>query len=160
MGPCGRYRHRVELVVDRLTVRGRDRGRLNEAVERALELSSGEIIIASPDDDEEDRLSRRYSCPSCGQGFEPLVPQSFSFNHQEGMCPVCDGLGTGEGIDRDLLVPDRRLSIREGGIAVWGPVEGEFGDLLAVAGLRSIRPVGTRPVCPATRACGRRCRAW
>ena len=129
-----RYRHRVELVVDRLTVRGRDRGRLNEAVERALELSSGEIIIASPDDDEEDRLSRRYSCPSCGRGFEPLVPQSFSFNHQEGMCPVCDGLGTGEGIDRDLMVPDRRLSIREGGIAVWGPVEGEFGHLLAVAG--------------------------
>ena len=131
-----RYRHRVELVVDRLTVRSRDSGRLNEAVERALELSSGEIIIASPDDNEEDRLSRHYSCPSCGRGFEPLTPQSFSFNHQEGMCAVCEGMGTGEGIDRDVLVPDRRLSIREGGIAVWGPVEeeSEFAHLLEVAG--------------------------
>ena len=64
------------------------------------------------------------------------MPQSFSFNHHEGMCAVCEGLGTGEGIDRDLLVPDRRLSIRKGGIAVWGPMdrESEFAKLLEVAG--------------------------
>ena len=130
-----RHRHRVELVVDRLVVRGRDRARLNEAVERALELSSGEVVIISSDDDDEDRLSRRFSCPSCGRGFNALVPQSFSFNHHEGMCSVCEGLGTGEGVDRDLLIPDRTLSIRQGAVTVWGEVgDTLFGSLLATAG--------------------------
>ena len=100
-------RHRVELVVDRLTVRSRDSGRLNEAVERALELSSGEIIIASPNDNEEDRLSRHYSCPSCGDAFSPLHPQSVSFNHQQGMCSVCEGIGDGDHLIGVAGLPDR-----------------------------------------------------
>ena len=130
-----RHRHRVELVVDRLAVRARDRGRLNESVERALELSGGELIIASPDDTREDRLSRRYSCPSCGQAFSPLAPQSFSFNHQQGMCKVCDGLGVGEGIDRELIVCAPQRSVRDGAIEPWGAIEDEgFARLLEAAG--------------------------
>ena len=130
-----RHRHRVELVVDRLSVRIRDRGRLNESVERALELSGGELIVASPDDAQEDRLSRRYSCPSCGQAFSPLAPQSFSFNHQQGMCKVCDGLGVGEGVDRELIICDPQRSVRDGAIEPWGAIEDEgFTRLLEVAG--------------------------
>jgi excinuclease ABC subunit A len=117
-----RLRHRVELVVDRLSVSAKSRGRLAESVERALELSAGEVLIAGDDDEEEVRYSRRFSCPDCGRSFAPLVPQSFSFNHHQGMCPVCDGLGTGEGLDRDTLLPDRRLSIRQGAVEVWGPI--------------------------------------
>ena len=119
-----RYRHRVELVVDRLAVRPGDRGRLNESVERGLGLSEGEIVIASPDDEDDDRFSRRFSCPSCGLGFAPLHPQSFSFNHRDGMCPICEGLGLGEGFDRDQVIPDLRLSIRDGAVSVWGPLQG------------------------------------
>jgi excinuclease ABC subunit A len=117
-----RLRHRVELVVDRLVVSTKSRGRLAESVERVLELSAGEIVIAGADDTEEVRYSRRYSCPDCGRSFAPLVPQSFSFNHHNGMCQVCEGLGTGEGLDRDTLIPDRRLSVRQGAVEVWGPI--------------------------------------
>ena len=120
-----RLRHRVELVVDRAVVSASQRGRLAESVERALELSSGELVVAGADDAEEVRYSRRFSCPDCGRGFAPLAPQSFSFNHHDGMCPVCDGLGTGEGVDREALLPDRRLSVREGAVEVWGPLAGE-----------------------------------
>ena len=117
-----RLRHHVELVVDRIAIAAKGRGRLAESVERALELSAGEIVIAGADDNEEVRYSRRFSCPDCGRSFAPLVPQSFSFNHQDGMCTVCEGLGTGEGLDRDALIPDRRLSVRQGAIEAWGPI--------------------------------------
>jgi len=130
-----RHRHRLELVVDRLSVRTRTRSRLHEAVERAVDLSGGEVVVISPDDEQQDRFSRRYSCPSCGTAFEPLTPQGFSFNHPQGRCPVCEGLGLGEGIDRDLIVSDRRLTIREGAVEVWGPIEDpDFARLLQVAG--------------------------
>ena len=132
-----RLRHRVELVVDRLAVQTRSRGRLHEAVERALDLSGGELVVTSPDDAEEDRFSRRHSCPSCGRGFETLAPQSFSFNHHQGMCTVCEGLGIGEGVDRDLVVPDPALSVRQGAVAVWGELgdaDAAFIDMLERAG--------------------------
>ena len=130
-----RLRHCVEIVVDRLSVRARERSRLNESVERALALSGGELVIASPDDEQQERYSRRFSCPDCGRSFEPLVPQSFSFNHQQGMCPDCEGLGLSEGLDREALVPDRSLSLREGAVAVWGPLEDEqFISFLEAAG--------------------------
>ena len=135
-----RHRHHVELVVDRLVVRARDRSRLTEGIERALELSGGELVVLTAPDDsgvepEEMRLSRRFSCPDCGRSFEPLIPQSFSFNHHHGMCPVCEGLGTGEGVNRDAIIPNRLLSIRDGAIELWGPVvRGEFADTLEVAG--------------------------
>jgi excinuclease ABC subunit A len=129
-----RLRHRIELVVDRIVVRERERGRLNESVERALELSDGELVVYSPDENEETRYSRRYSCPSCGDAFSTLHPQSFSFNHQQGMCSVCEGLGEGEGVDRDLIIEDQSLSVRDGAIALWGAIEDiEFTRILEIA---------------------------
>ena len=129
-----RHRHRIELVVDRLAVRASDRGRLTESVERALELGGGELVVAAPDDETEERLSRRYSCPECGRAFSPLSPQCFSFNHQQGMCQVCEGLGLGLGVDRERVVVPH-LSVREGAIRAWGPVQDpEFARLLSVAG--------------------------
>jgi len=131
-----RMRHSVEIVVDRLAVRARSRGRLAESVERAVDLSGGEVVVWGPDDGEETRYSRRFSCPSCARSFTPLVPQSFSFNHHDGMCSVCEGLGTGEGVDRELLLPDRRLSVRQGAVSVWDEVPrgSVFGRTLQVVG--------------------------
>ncbi len=129
-----RLRHRIELVVDRLVVRERERGRLNEAVERALELSGGELIVFSPDEATETRYSRRYSCPVCGDAFSTLHPQSFSFNHQQGMCPICEGIGEGEGVERELIISDLSLSVRQGAIDLWGKIEDpEFVRILAIA---------------------------
>ena len=127
-----RMRHTVEIVVDRLAVRARSRGRLAEAVERAVELSGAEVVVWGPDDGEETRFSRRFSCPVCARSFGVLVPQSFSFNHHDGMCTVCEGLGTGEGVDRELLLPDRRLSVLDGAVSVWDEIKPDsvFGRTL------------------------------
>jgi excinuclease ABC subunit A len=130
-----RHRHRVELVVDRLQVRTEQRPRLREGVERALELSGGLLVVVSPDEGEQVRFSRHLSCPACGRTFDPLTPQSFSFNHREGMCTDCEGLGESEGLDRSLIIGDRSLSLRQGAITLWGPIDGgPFADLLAGVG--------------------------
>ena len=130
-----RHRHRIELVIDRLTVRSGQRGRLREGIERALELSGGLAILLSPDDEEITRFSRHLSCPDCGRTFDPLLPQSFSFNHREGMCPDCEGLGETEGLDRERIIADRRLSVRQGAIVPWGEVEDpDFARMLKIAG--------------------------
>ena len=130
-----RHRHRIEMVIDRLAVRPDQRTRLREGVERALELSGGLLLALSPDEEEQIRFSRHLSCSQCGCTFDPLVPQSFSFNHREGMCPDCEGLGEGEGLDRDLIVPDRSLSIRQGAISLWDEVtDPDFVRLLEEVG--------------------------
>ncbi len=130
-----RHRHRVELVVDRLSARKGDRGRLNEAVERAVELSGGEILVLTADGDQESRFSKSFSCPQCGNSFDPLNPRRFSFNHQEGMCQICEGLGIDEGFDRDLVFANRGLSVRAGAIAPWGLLpQSDFTRMLEIAG--------------------------
>jgi len=130
-----RHRHRIEMVIDRLAVRPDQRTRLREGTERALELSGGLLLAVSPDEEEQIRFSRHLSCSQCGRTFDPLVPQSFSFNHREGMCPDCEGLGEGEGLDRDLIVPDRTLSIRQGAISLWDEVtDPDFASMLEEVG--------------------------
>lgn len=115
-------RHKIELVVDRIIPSSREIPRLNESVERAIELSHGEVIVLDTENKTETCFSRQNSCSECGSAFERLHPQSFSFNHQQGMCPVCEGLGDGEGLDRDLVIVDSHLTVREGAIALWGPL--------------------------------------
>ena len=128
-------RHKIELVVDRLIPRSEEISRLNESVERAIELSQGEIIVLDIENKTETCFSRQHSCPECGNAFERLHPQSFSFNHQEGMCSTCEGLGDGEGLDRDLVIADSHLSVRDGAIALWGPLtDNDFISALEKAG--------------------------
>ncbi|HUS81229.1 MAG TPA: excinuclease ABC subunit A, partial [Armatimonadota bacterium] len=115
-----RRRHQVEVVVDRVDVEGRHRSRLAEAVESALELGDGGVIVAPLDDGDERTYSRHYSCDQCGAAFEPLTPRGYSFNHREGWCPACEGLGYRRGADPRALVPDPELSIRQGALSPWG----------------------------------------
>ncbi|WP_337174792.1 excinuclease ABC subunit UvrA [Paludisphaera sp.] len=118
-------KHDIEVVIDRLKATRSEgaRGRLAEAVEQALRLGEGTLIVAvegQPDL----MLSANFACPSCGIGFDPPSPQLFSFNSPQGMCPACDGLGIRHDFDPDLLVPDPSLSVWEGAIAPLGPVKG------------------------------------
>jgi excinuclease ABC subunit A len=130
-----RHRHRIELVVDRLRPDPKRRGRLNEAVERALDLSGGLVSVYDETNTTTHRYSRHLSCPACARTFEPLVPQSFSFNHRDGMCTICDGLGQTEGLDRDELIEEPSLSVRQGAISPWGELEDpSFVSLLEKAG--------------------------
>ncbi|MHB1559091.1 MAG: excinuclease ABC subunit UvrA, partial [Isosphaeraceae bacterium] len=119
-------KHNIEVVVDRLKV-GDDGGasvrtRLSEAVEQALKLGEGTVIVAAEGRPDQ-LLSSSYACAACGIGFDPPSPQLFSFNSPQGMCPACDGLGVRHDFDPALLVPDPNLSVWDGAIAPLGPVK-------------------------------------
>ncbi|HTB75086.1 MAG TPA: excinuclease ABC subunit UvrA, partial [Polyangiaceae bacterium] len=109
-------KHDVGLVVDRVAVRAVDRARVAEGVEAGLREGRGELHVKIHGGGE-----RRYSAARacCGVALPELSPQSFSFNSPLGMCPSCNGLGRREEIDPQLLVPDRKKSIRQGAIAHW-----------------------------------------
>lgn len=88
-----RRHHRVEVVVDRVAVEPGRRPRLAEAVEAATKLSGGEVVAVPLDGNGELRASLIYGCRQCGRAYEPLTPKHYSFNHPEGWCPTCLGLG-------------------------------------------------------------------
>ena len=131
-----RQSHRLEILVDRVIANERNRKRIAESAERALAISGGVLIVASPDDDEETRFSQHLSCPSCGRGFEAITPQQLSFNSYEGWCLSCEGLGTQRGMGIHTLIPDVHKSIAEGAVLAWGKVEANapLGHMLSAVG--------------------------
>jgi excinuclease ABC subunit A len=123
-----RRKHSVQIVVDRLSVGPERRGRIAEAVERAVEMSEGEVVVA-PESGEELAFSRDYGCRDCGRSYEELTPKQYSFNRPEGWCPLCEGLGTQTGVDTFAIVPDPSLTLRQGAVDFWGALQP--GTLLA-----------------------------
>ncbi len=130
-----RIKHNIEIVIDRLKCEPTARTRLSEAIEQALGLSEGSLIIAvepdaqaredsEPQAAEDILLSAHYACTHCNKSYEPPSPQLFSFNSPHGMCPDCDGLGTLYTFDPDLLIPDESLSFYNGAIPLVGPLKG------------------------------------
>ncbi len=114
-------KHNIEVVIDRIKAGPSGRARLAEAIEAALKLGEGAVIVAiegKPDL----LLSSDYACSACGISFDPPSPQLFSFNSPQGMCPSCDGLGVRHDFDPDLLVPDPSLSVWKGAIEPLGAV--------------------------------------
>lgn len=111
-------RHDIEVVIDRLTMDEKVRTRLAEAVESALRVGGGTLIVAPDAGDsaakksvaDEKVFSSKYACTHCNISFEPPTPQLFSFNSPTGMCLRCDGLGELVDFDPELLVPDPSLS--------------------------------------------------
>ncbi len=127
------HRHDVEVVIDRIDPDSRDRGRVNEAVEMALKLGESTLFVSLSEANEHEAgaakddllFSSKYACGSCGRSFKPPTPQLFSFNSPQGMCEACDGLGRLYTFVPELLIPDDRLSIRKGAIALLG----KWGDM-------------------------------
>ncbi len=109
-------KHDVDLVIDRITVEPASRSRLAEAVEAGLREGKGELVV-QVEGKGPLRFSSARSC--CGQSYPEPTPQSFSFNSPLGMCSACNGLGVRTEIDPDLVVPNKKLSIRGGAIAPW-----------------------------------------
>lgn len=105
-------RHDIEVVIDRLVIDAQERSRLAEAVEGALRMGDGTMIVAADanGDKPEKVFSSKYACTKCAISFEPPTPQLFSFNSPQGMCMRCDGLGELMDFDPELLVPDPSLS--------------------------------------------------
>jgi len=116
-------KHSIEIVVDRLTVAQEARRRLAESVEGALETSGGTVIalVKEKDSEREILYSQKSACPNCGISIHELQPRLFSFNNPFGACPECSGLGVTLEFDRNLVVPDPRLSFNDGGIAPYNP---------------------------------------
>ncbi len=117
-----RRKHTIEAVVDRILLRPRkSRGRLAEAVEQALQLSGGLVVVSLQKNEKWTDLvfSENYACPDCNVSFEELEPRMFSFNSPYGACSACDGLGTKLELDPDLIVPDTSLSLADGAVEAW-----------------------------------------
>ncbi|MBE6593123.1 MAG: excinuclease ABC subunit UvrA, partial [Ruminococcaceae bacterium] len=117
-------KHDVEIIVDRLVMKEDLRSRLADSVENALRIADGHLLIVTvPRGDEEPcelEFSQSYACEKHNVSFGELEPRMFSFNNPQGACPHCDGLGEMRRIAVDRLIPDGRLSLREGAIAVNG----------------------------------------
>lgn len=110
-------RHNIDIVVDRIVVKENIDTRLNDSIELALKLADGTCIIKNGDNRE--LLSSNYACPKCGFTVPKLEPRLFSFNSPLGACPECKGLGVTQEVDIDYLMPDKSLSINEGGIRYY-----------------------------------------
>jgi excinuclease ABC subunit A len=113
-----KFKHTIEVVVDRLSMKSDLRHRLTDSIETALALAEGLVTVAVVDG-EELTFSERFACPEHGVGLPELQPRIFSFNSPHGACPRCTGLGAQQEIDPDLLVPDPELSISEGALVPW-----------------------------------------
>ena len=114
-----RRNHTIELVVDRLIVRGGIERRLTESVDMALNLADDIVVINSFDAG--DRLfSRKLACADCGVSMPEMTPRAFSFNSPHGACPACQGLGATIDFDPQRVAPDETKSLADGAIVPWG----------------------------------------
>jgi excinuclease ABC subunit A len=134
-----KFKHDIDVVVDRLVVKKDLGSRLADSFETALKLGDGGLAVAEladkplpPSKTAEDRankskndtheriiFSEKFACPVSGFTIEEIEPRLFSFNNPFGACPVCDGLGTELKFEPELVVPDNSLSLRDGAIAPW-----------------------------------------
>ncbi len=110
-------RHDIDVVVDRIVVKENINTRLSDSLELALKLSDGTCIIKCGNNRE--LLSSNFACPECGFTVPKLEPRLFSFNSPLGACDLCKGLGVTTEVDVDYLIPDKSLSINEGGIRYY-----------------------------------------
>ena len=112
-------KHNIEIVVDRLAVKEDIRSRLADSIEVAASLTGG-IVIVNVIDGEDITFSQNYACPEHGVSVDELTPRMFSFNNPFGACKKCTGLGVFMRIDPHNIIPDKRLSIRKGGLKASG----------------------------------------
>ncbi|AOG06329.1 excinuclease ABC subunit A [Bosea sp. RAC05] len=120
-----KFKHDIDVVVDRLVIRPDLGARLADSLEQALDLTDGIAVFEYADEKEEDGSPRRivfsskFACPVSGFTIPEIEPRLFSFNNPFGACPACDGLGHEMRIDPDMIVPDSSLSLKKGAIAPW-----------------------------------------
>ncbi len=108
-------KHNIDVVVDRVIVKLEDRSRIFDSIEKSANLAHGKVLI-NIIGDKEFLMSENYACPDCDFSLPELEPRLFSFNAPYGACPLCKGLGATQHISLDLLIPDKSLSILDGGI--------------------------------------------
>ncbi|WIM13066.1 excinuclease ABC subunit UvrA [Enhydrobacter sp.] len=121
-----KYKHDIDVVVDRLVVKPDLGNRLADSIETALDLAEGLAVAENADTGERTIFSSRFACPVSGFTIEEIEPRLFSFNAPQGACPACDGLGVKMFFDPEMVVPDDRLSLAEGAVAPWADSSGQY----------------------------------
>ncbi len=116
-------KHTIEIVVDRLVVKPGIEKRLTDSIETVTKLSEG-LVIVDVIGEKEIHLSQSFACPDCNISIEKLEPRSFSFNNPQGACPACTGLGEYLEMDPELVIPNPKLTLAQGAIAIpgWGSI--------------------------------------
>ncbi len=112
-------KHNIEVVVDRLVVKDSIKSRLADSIETATKLAEG-LLLVDVIGDKEVMFSLNYACPEHGVSFGEITPRMFSFNSPFGSCKKCSGLGVFMEISPSMIIPDRKLSIRQGAIKASG----------------------------------------
>ena len=112
--------HTIELIVDRLTSGySTDVSRIHSSVETALNQGNGRMTILNVENNEETTISEDFACVQCSINFIEIEPRTFSFNSPHGACTRCSGIGYHLEVDPDLVIPDYKLSMGNGGILPW-----------------------------------------
>ncbi|MCC8399337.1 MULTISPECIES: excinuclease ABC subunit UvrA [unclassified Candidatus Tisiphia] len=129
-------KHNIEVIVDRISLEGDLGNRLADSLEIALKLADGIVYVEIVDlpNGVETHLtkgsriifSEKYSCPVSGFQITEIEPRIFSFNSPFGACPKCEGLGKELVLDKELIIPDGKISIKDGAIAPWGKISSKF----------------------------------
>ncbi|MDG1437256.1 MAG: excinuclease ABC subunit UvrA [Rickettsiaceae bacterium] len=129
-------KHNIDVIIDRLVVSDSLGNRVAESLEASLQLGEGITyvdIVDLPEDhgsdykkDQRVIFSEKYSCPESGFQLEEIEPRIFSFNSPFGACPTCEGLGKETFFDKQLIVPDETISIKEGAIVPWSTSSSKF----------------------------------
>ncbi len=115
-----KFKHSIDVVVDRLVIKPGLESRLAESFETALKLASGLAIIEAADEPHTRTLfSEKFACPVSGFTIAEIEPRLFSFNAPQGACPACDGLGEKAIFDPDLIVPNHALTLEKGAVMPW-----------------------------------------
>ncbi len=142
--------HNIELVVDRLAINAEQETRLRTSVDLAVKLGEGVVMLLTEEAGDEWKMTlynQANACPVCNRSYEPLAPNAFSFNSPYGACPTCEGLGEVRDFNTELFMPDKSLSLDDGGIAplgkhrdtwLWKQVEAVCEEL----GIDRDKPVG------------------
>ena len=146
-----RYKpHFIELVVDRLKPEAGDDRRVRDSVGRALNIGKGSVAILDSESGRLSHFSKHLVDPESGLSLQEPQPHSFSFNSPQGYCPHCKGLGTIVDVNMDTIIPDRSVSVADGGIVPLGKVREnrKFDIIRAIArkyGFSLYDPIGTLP---------------
>jgi excinuclease ABC subunit A len=127
-----KFKHTIEVVVDRLVMKPDLRTRLAQSVETAAGLADG-LVVIDVIGGEALTFSEKFACPEHGVSLPELQPRIFSFNSPHGACPRCTGLGAQQEIDPDLLVPDPTMSIAEGALVPWSVGNSTFYEAVIQA---------------------------
>ena len=152
-----KFKHDIDVVVDRIVVKADLAARLAESFETALELAEG-IALVEYADEKDDKgqpkrvmFSQKFACPVSGFTIPEIEPRLFSFNNPFGACPECDGIGHEMTIDPDLVVPDDTRSLKDGAIAPWAKSSSPYYGQTLEALSRSYRFKMTAPFKELTR---------